>query len=96
MIDEDSSYNGSNPEEFVFKKFSIKCADRIHALRHMDMSEQEIPLQEQIDMIERKIHETEKYFEPQLQVMIDRSKPNPFYHRHWLRVQRVLVGAKSI
>lgn len=77
---------------FILKKMTIKCADRIHALRHMDMFEEYISLEKQIKMIENKIRETREYFFPQLDELIKSSWNSEYLHTYWKKI-RVLLEA---
>ncbi len=72
IIDVSKVPEGHDPELFVLRKLIIKCADRIHALRNMDMREDQKPLEKQVEMIEKKIRETHTYFFPQLEETIRR------------------------
>lgn len=72
MIDESKIPDWHDKDIFAFRKLIIKCADRIHALRNMDMKKENKPLEDQIVMIDRKISETKLYFLPALEFMMEK------------------------
>ena len=82
-------------KKFMYLKIVIKFADRIHALTHMDMSEDQMPLKKQKDMIARKIAETEKYFVPQLEGLIVRYD-RPEYKQIQKLLENAIQQAKDI
>ena len=59
----DSEYYGSMME-FDFATLAIKCADRLHALRHFN--------ENPIGKVARKLEETKKYFIPAILGLIQK------------------------